>query len=139
VTNMLIQVEEGGQSSHTLIKNLYMLRLKTMICNDLQVTTMLSHVEEVSKAPLPDQAELDTLRSNVAKQQQKVDQLSTPEPSANGAEVHHCCLVLATCAVPCSCSSCKHSCPFGKCPEVRCWITCGNCLKVCIRNDWLAG
>ena len=48
---------------------------------------MLSHVEEVSKAPLPDQAELDTLRSNVAKQQQKVDQLSTPQPSANGAQV----------------------------------------------------
>ena len=50
---------------------------------------MLSHVDEVSKAPLPDQAELDTLRSNVAKQQQKVDQLSTPQPSANGTQV--CC------------------------------------------------
>ena len=49
---------------------------------------MLSHVEEVGKAPLPDQAELDTLRSNVAKQQQKVDQLTSPEPSASGAEVH---------------------------------------------------
>lgn len=48
---------------------------------------MLSHVEEVGKATLPDQAELDTLRSNVAKQQQKVDQLSTPQPSANGVEV----------------------------------------------------
>jgi len=48
---------------------------------------MLSHVEEVGKAPLPDQAELDSLRSNVAKQQQKVDQLTSPEPSANGAEV----------------------------------------------------
>lgn len=48
---------------------------------------MLSHVEEVGKAPLPDQAQLDTLRSNVAKQQQKVEQLSTPQPSANGAEV----------------------------------------------------
>ena len=53
----------------------------------MQVTTMLSHVEEVGKAPLPDQAELDSLRSNAAKQQQKVDQLTTPEPSANGAEV----------------------------------------------------
>lgn len=52
-----------------------------------QVTTMLSHVEEAGKATLPDQAELDTLRSNVAKQQQKVDQLSTPQPSANGEEV----------------------------------------------------
>ena len=52
----------------------------------LQVTTMLSHVEEVGKATLPDQAELDTLRSNVAKQQQKVE-LSTPHPSANGVEV----------------------------------------------------
>jgi len=41
----------------------------------MQVTTMLTHVEEVGKAPLPDQAELDSLRSNVAKQQQKVDQL----------------------------------------------------------------
>lgn len=51
------------------------------------MTTLLSHVEEVSKAPLPDQAQLDTLRSNVAKQQQKVDQLSTPQPSANGTEV----------------------------------------------------
>ncbi len=50
---------------------------------------MLSHVEEVGKAPLPDQAELDSLRSNVAKQQQKVDQLTSPEPSANGAEVPH--------------------------------------------------
>lgn len=48
---------------------------------------MLSHVEEVGKATLPDQAELDTLRSNVAKQQQKVEQLSTPQPSANGVEV----------------------------------------------------
>ena len=48
---------------------------------------MLSHVEEVGKAPLPDQAELDTLRSNVAKQQEKVDQLSTPHSSANGTEV----------------------------------------------------
>jgi len=53
----------------------------------MQVTTMLTHVEEVGKAPLPDQAELDSLRSNVAKQQQKVDQLTSPEPSANGAEV----------------------------------------------------
>ena len=53
----------------------------------LQVTTMLSHVEEVGKAPLPDQAELDTLRSNVGKQQEKVDQLSTPHSSANGTEV----------------------------------------------------
>lgn len=53
----------------------------------VQVTTMLSHVEEVGKAALPDQAELDTLRGNVAKQQQKVDQLSTPQPSANGAQV----------------------------------------------------
>lgn len=54
---------------------------------------MLSHVEEVGKAPLPDQAELDTLRSNVAKQQEKVDQLSTPHSSANGTEVRlsvHC-------------------------------------------------
>ena len=51
----------------------------------MQVTTMLSHVEEVGKAPLPDQAELDSLRSNVAKQQQKVDQLTSPEQSANGA------------------------------------------------------
>ncbi|KAL3135150.1 hypothetical protein ABBQ32_008084 [Trebouxia sp. C0010 RCD-2024] len=51
-----------------------------------QVTTLLSHVEQVSKAALPDQAQLDTLRSNVAKQQQKVDQLSTPQPSANGTE-----------------------------------------------------
>ena len=50
---------------------------------------MLSHVEEVGKAPLPDQAELDSLRSNVAKQQQKVDQLTSPEPSASGAEVPH--------------------------------------------------
>lgn len=49
---------------------------------------MLSHVEKVGKAALPDQAELDTLRSNVAKQQQKVDQLSSPHPSANGTEVH---------------------------------------------------
>ena len=48
---------------------------------------MLSHVEEVGKAALPDQAELDTLRGNVAKQQQKVDQLSTPQPSANGVQV----------------------------------------------------
>ena len=59
----------------------------------MQVTTMLSHVEEVGKAPLPDQAELDTLRSNVAKQQEKVDQLSTPHSSANGTEVRlslHC-------------------------------------------------
>ena len=48
---------------------------------------MLSHVEEVGKAALPDPAELDTLRGNVAKQQQKVDQLSTPQPSANGVEV----------------------------------------------------
>lgn len=53
----------------------------------MQVTTLLSHVEQVSKAALPDQAQLDTLRSNVAKQQQKVDQLSTPQPSANGTEV----------------------------------------------------
>ena len=53
----------------------------------VQVTTMLSHVEEVGKAALPDPAELDTLRGNVAKQQQKVDQLSTPQPSANGVEV----------------------------------------------------
>lgn len=59
----------------------------TLLCV-MQVTTMLSHVEEVGKAPLPDQAELDSLRSNVAKQQQKVDQLTSPEPSANGAEVH---------------------------------------------------
>ena len=50
---------------------------------------MLSHVEEVGKAPLPDEAELDSLRSNVAKQQQKVDQLTSLEPSANGAEVPH--------------------------------------------------
>lgn len=58
---------------------------------------MLSHVEEVSKAPLPDQAQLDTLRSNVAKQQQKVEQLSTPQPSANGAQVLPCCLTLPCC------------------------------------------
>ena len=50
---------------------------------------MLSRVEEMGKATLPDQAELDTLRGNVAKQQQKVDQLSTPQPSANGAEVQY--------------------------------------------------
>ena len=48
---------------------------------------MLSHVDEVSKAPLPDQAEVDTQRNNVAKQQQKVDQLSVSHPSANGSEV----------------------------------------------------
>ena len=48
---------------------------------------MLRHVEEVGKAALPDQAELDTLRGNVAKQQQKVDQLSSPQPSANGVQV----------------------------------------------------
>ena len=63
----------------------------------LQVTTMLSHVEEVSKAPLPDQAQLDILRSNVAKQQQKVEQLSTPQPSANGAQVFNHCFMHASC------------------------------------------
>ena len=56
-----------------------------------QVTTLLSHVEEVGKAQLPEPAELDTLRTNVAKQQQKVDQLSASQPPANGApQVCHC-------------------------------------------------
>ena len=63
---------------------------------------MLSHVEEVGKAPLPDQAELDTLRSNVAKQQEKVDQLSTPHSSANGTEV---CLSLHCPETPARCSN----------------------------------
>lgn len=50
-----------------------------------QVTTLLSQVEEVGRAELPEGAQLDTLRSNVAKQQQKVDQLSAPaQPAANG-------------------------------------------------------
>lgn len=54
----------------------------------LQVTTLLGHVEEVAKAELPDQAQLDTLRSNTAKQQQKVDQLTAAsEPASNGAQV----------------------------------------------------
>ena len=55
----------------------------------MQVTTLLGHVEEVAKAELPDQAQLDTLRSNTAKQQQKVDQLTaaSPQPPSNGAQV----------------------------------------------------
>ena len=57
---------------------------------------MLNQVEAVGKAPVPDQAELDTLRGNVAKQQQKVEQLSTPQPSANGAEVLPSLLMLAS-------------------------------------------
>lgn len=77
----------------------------------LQVTTMLSHVEEVGKAGLPDQAELDTLRSNVAKQQQKVDQLSTPQPSANGVEVFSLARVFMCKHVACFCGHLyQHAC-----------------------------
>lgn len=55
------------------------------LCDALQVTTLLSHAEEVSKAELPEPSQLETLRSNVAKQQQKVDQLSSSaQPAANG-------------------------------------------------------
>ena len=63
----------------------------------VQVTTLLSHVEEVSKAELPDEGQLDTLRSNTAKQQQKVDQLTAAaaQPTSNGTQVCSSCIPLS--------------------------------------------
>lgn len=51
-----------------------------------QVTTLLSHINEENKATKPSAAELLTLRTNVAKQQQKVEQLWMPEASFSVSE-----------------------------------------------------
>lgn len=61
---------------------------------NVQVTTMLSRIDETNKAPKPSEPELLTLRTNVAKQQQKVEQLWMPEASFSGSEVtlHNFCL-----------------------------------------------
>ena len=51
------------------------------------MTTLLSHINEENKATKPSAAELLTLRTNVAKQQQKVEQLWMPEASFSVSEV----------------------------------------------------